>query len=157
MTDRDDGTAGLAERTMVITREIAAPLALVWRAWTDPDALAQWWGPAGYSCRTKRIDLRTGGEWLFDMIGPDGTVYPNHHAALVHEPMQRISYRLLAGENGPEHAAATAAFEDFGGRTRVTLSMVFVTQAEHDGAKSFGADKLGLETLGKLAAHLGVA
>ena len=52
---------------------------MVWGAWMNPETLPQWWGPEGFSCRTKRIDLRAGGEWVFDMIAPDGTVFPNHH------------------------------------------------------------------------------
>ena len=66
-----------ADRTMLITRTIRAPARLVWGAWMNPETLPQWWGPDGYSCRTSRIDLREGGEWVFDMIGPDGTVWPN--------------------------------------------------------------------------------
>ncbi len=144
-----------ADRTLVIERVIAAPVAAVWAAWTDPQALPKWWGPDGFSCRTARIDLREGGEWVFDMIGPDGTVYPNHHRYTRHEPGRRIDYRLLWGENGPLHAEASATFEDLGGRTRVVLSMVFVSAAECETAKGFGALQLGLQTLGKLAAFVG--
>ena len=50
---------------------------------------------------------------------------------------------------------AVATFEDLGGKTRVTLRMVFVTREEHDNAKGFGAVELGLQTLGKLARHVG--
>ena len=74
-----DNLAGVAGRTMVLQRVIKAPRPVVWGAWTNPDTLPRWWGPDGFSCRTKRIDLRTGGEWVFDMIAPDGTVFPNHH------------------------------------------------------------------------------
>src|SRR5690606_33553564 len=52
-----DSLAGLAARTMVLERVVRAPRSAVWRAWTDPAALPQWWGPDGYSCRTRRIDL----------------------------------------------------------------------------------------------------
>jgi uncharacterized protein YndB with AHSA1/START domain len=116
----------------------------------NPETLPQWWGPDGYSCRTQRIDLRGGGEWVFDMIGPDGTVYPNHH--IYHEVRtgERLGYALLWGENGPKHADAWASFEDQDGATRVTLGMVFSTTAEFQGAKGFGAIELGLQTLGKL-------
>src|SRR3984893_10454907 len=69
-----DNLAGAAERTMVLQRVIHAPRSIVWGAWVNPDTLPRWWGPEGFSCRTKRIDLRAGGEWVFDMIAPDGTV-----------------------------------------------------------------------------------
>jgi len=142
--------AGVAERTMLLQKDIHAPRSAVWAAWMNSETLPQWWGPDGFSCRTQRIDLRAGGEWVFDMIGPDGTVYPNHH--LYHDVRheERIGYSLLWGENGPKHADAWASFEDIDGATRVTLGMVFSTEAEFQDAKGFGAVELGLQTLGKL-------
>jgi len=77
-----------------------------------------------------RTDLRAGGEWVFDMIGPDGTVFPNHHLYNEVRPEERIGYALLWGENGPKHADAWAAFEEQDGATKVTLGMVFSTAAE---------------------------
>jgi len=145
-----DNLALAAERTMVLQKVIRAPRNVVWKAWMNPETLPLWWGPEGFSCRTKRIDLRQGGEWVFDMIGPDGTVYPNHHQYGEVKPEERLGYTLLWGENGPKHADAWASFEDQDGFTKVTLGMVFSTAAEFQNAKGFGAIELGLETLGKL-------
>ncbi len=150
-----DNLAGVAARTLVMKRRIGAPRAVVWSAWTDPAALPHWWGPDGYSCRTRRIDLRAGGEWVFDMIGPDGTVWPNHHRFREIRPEERIGYTLLWGENGPKHADAWAAFDEEDGVTTVTLGMVMSTLAEFQAAKGFGAVDLGLQTLGKLARFVG--
>ncbi len=152
-----DNLAAVAERTMVLSRVIKAPRQVVWGAWADPDALPQWWGPDGFTCRTDRIDLRTGGGWVFDMIAPDGTVFPNHHLYGEVRPEERIAYSLLWGENGPKHADAWATFEEADGATTVTLGMVFSTSAEYAEAKGFGAEKLGLQTLGKLARFVGAA
>jgi uncharacterized protein YndB with AHSA1/START domain len=145
-----DNLSGVAERTMVLQRTIRAPRARVWGAWMNPQTLPQWWGPDGFSCRTQRIDLRTGGEWVFDMIGPDGTVYPNHHRYHEVRPEERFGYTLHWGENGPKHADAWAAFEERDGATQVTLGMVFSTADEYREAKGFGAIELGQQTLGKL-------
>jgi uncharacterized protein YndB with AHSA1/START domain len=145
-----DNLAATAERTMVLQRVIRAPRNLVWGAWMNAETLPQWWGPDGYSCRTKRIDLRANGEWVFDMIGPDGTVYPNHHLYGEVRPEERFGYALLWGENGPKHADAWASFEDHADGTKVTLAMVFSTAAEFQNAEGFGAIELGLQTLGKL-------
>lgn len=142
----------IAARTLVIERVIQAPVALVWGAWMNAESLPTWFGPAGFSCRTKRIDLRAGGEWVFDMIGPDGTVYPNHHRYGAVEALARIEYTLLWGENGPKHADATATFEDQGGATKVTLSMVMATVEEATNARNFGAVEMGQQTLAKLEA-----
>lgn len=145
-----DNLAGVAERTMVLQRVIRAPRSVVWNAWMNNETLPRWWGPDGYSCRTKRIDLRAGGEWVFDMIGPDGTVYPNHHRYGEVRTEERFGYTLLWGENGPKHADAWASFEDQDGFTKVTLGMVMSTAAEFQAAKGFGAIELGMQTLGKL-------
>jgi uncharacterized protein YndB with AHSA1/START domain len=148
-------TAPHDDHTMRIERLIAAPVAAVWRAWINPQTLPQWWGPDGFSCRTTRIDLRSGGEWVFDMIGPDGTVFPNHHRYSLIRPMDRIAYTLLWGENGPKHADALVTLEDRGAATLVVLSMTFLSAAEYANAKGFGAEALGLQTLGKLARAAG--
>lgn len=154
-----DQLAGLSQRMMVLERVIAAPRDAVWKAWTNPETLPLWWGPEGYSCRTSRIDLRTGGEWVFDMIAADGRVFPNHHRYHVMTPQSALSYSLLWGENGPKHADAWAGFEDVAGTggtaTRVTLAMAFATGAELQDALDFGAAALGAETLGKLARFVG--
>ncbi len=148
MTSADD-------RTMVLERVIRAPVSIVWGAWMNPVSLPQWWGPDGFSCRTTRIDLREGGEWVFDMTAPDGTVFPNHHRYTLVQPEERIDYTLLWGENGPKHADASASFADEGKVTRVILRMVFLTPEEFEHARGFGAVELGLQTLGKLARFVG--
>jgi uncharacterized protein YndB with AHSA1/START domain len=147
--------AGAAERTMILRRVIRAPRSMVWQAWMTPETLPKWWGPDGFSCRTTRIDLRTGGDWVFDMIGPDGTVFPNHHRYGEVRAEERIAYALLWGENGAKHADAWASFDEADGATTVTLGMVFSTAAEFQTARGFGAVELGLQTLGKLARFVG--
>ena len=150
-----DNLAEVAGRTMVLHRVIAAPRPVVWGAWMNPETLPEWWGPEGFSCRTKRIDLRPGGDWVFDMIAPDGTVFPNHHRYHEIRAEERIAYALLWGENGAKHADAWALFEEADGATAVTLGMVFSTAAEFQQAKGFGAVELGMQTLGKLARFVG--
>ena len=145
----------ISDRTMTLERVIKAPVEVVWGAWINPVALPQWWGPEGFSCRTKRIDLRTGGEWVFDMIGPDGKVWPNHHRYGLVQPTVRVEYTLHWGEDGPKHADASVAFTDLGGATRVTLAMIFASAQEYEDAKGFGAVELSLQTLGKLARFVG--
>lgn len=146
---------GVAERTILFHRVIRAPVPVVWGAWMNAESLPKWWGPEGFSCRNSRIDLRAGGEWVFDMIGPDGTVFPNHHRYGAVIPEARLDYTLHWGENGPKHADAWASFDDVDGATRVTLGMVMATAQEYRDAKGFGAVELGLQTLGKLARIVG--
>lgn len=62
------------EHNMIhVEREFAAPLATVWQAWTQADILDQWWAPKPYVARTSHMDFRTGGHWLYAMVGPDGS------------------------------------------------------------------------------------
>lgn len=145
----------VAARSMLLKRVINAPVERVWGAWVNAETLPQWWGPEGFSCTTRRIDLRAGGEWVFDMIAPDGTVFPNHHRYLRIEPQARIDYALLWGENGPKHADAWIEFTPIDGGTEVTLGMAMASAKEWAEAKGFGAEALGLQTLGKLARFIG--
>src|SRR5260370_36757997 len=57
---------------MVVTRVFDAPRELVWKAWTDPKYVMQWWGPKGFSCPACEIDFRVGGKFRFCMRTPDG-------------------------------------------------------------------------------------
>jgi hypothetical protein len=54
-----------------------APRELVWKAWTDPKHLINWFGPKGFTNTFHEIDIKPGGVWKFTMHGPDGTDYPN--------------------------------------------------------------------------------
>ena len=55
-----------------ITREFAAPKPKVWAAWTQSELLEQWWAPKPWKARTKTMDFREGGHWLYAMVGPKG-------------------------------------------------------------------------------------
>lgn len=118
-----------------------------------PEVLPMWFGPKGFSCQTKEIDLQPGGVWILDMIGPDGTVYPNRHRIVAHDRPHRIEY-LLDGGGGPHDDApieVVVTMEAVPEGTRLTLHMTFPTAAHRNGAAEFGAEELGHETLEKLA------
>lgn len=59
-------------RTITIKREFAAERALVWDAYTKAEILDQWWAPKPWKTRTKSMDFRDGGTWLYAMVGPKG-------------------------------------------------------------------------------------
>lgn len=63
--------------TFSTNRHYAASPAQVFAAMADPQRLARWWGPDGFSNRFQVFEFQPGGRWVFDMVGPDGTVYPN--------------------------------------------------------------------------------
>ena len=68
MTER---TTNLLEN-LEITRIFDAPRKLVWKAWTDPEIVMQWWGPKGFTSPACKIDFRVGGQYLYCMRTPDG-------------------------------------------------------------------------------------
>lgn len=59
-------------KTITVKREFAAELPLVWDAYTKPEILDQWWAPKPWKARTKTMDFREGGYWLYAMVGPQG-------------------------------------------------------------------------------------
>lgn len=63
----------LANKKLVVTRRFNAPVEQVWKAWTESELLDQWWAPKPWKARTKHMDFREGGFWLYAMHGPDGT------------------------------------------------------------------------------------
>lgn len=65
--------------TFRTTREIRATVEDVFAAFSDPERLARWWGPAGFSNEFTICEFKTGGRWSFVMIGPDGHKYPNEN------------------------------------------------------------------------------
>ncbi len=66
-------TKDLANKKLIITRDFDAPVAKVWEAWTDRNLLDSWWAPKPYKARTKSMDFRPGGLWLYAMVGPDNS------------------------------------------------------------------------------------
>jgi uncharacterized protein YndB with AHSA1/START domain len=67
-------TKDLANKQLVVEREFDAPVALVWRAWTESNLLDQWWAPRPWKAETKKMDFREGGSWMYGMKGPEGEV-----------------------------------------------------------------------------------
>src|SRR5713226_3337591 len=87
-------------RTVVITRVFDAPRELVWKAWTDPKHLAQWWGPKAFTNPTVEVDARPGGKIWIVMRGPKDTAFDNDFpmSGTVHEvvPPERLVFTAIA-------------------------------------------------------------
>ena len=61
-----------ANRQLRITKLLAAPVEQVWQVWTNPEHIANWWGPAGFTSTIQKMEVAAGGEWRLTMVGPDG-------------------------------------------------------------------------------------
>lgn len=76
MAARNESAKAPAKRGLTVTRVIPAPPDLVFKAWIDPQQLAQWWGPKGFTNPVCEMDVRPDGAMRIEMRAPDGTVYP---------------------------------------------------------------------------------
>ncbi len=65
-----DFTVNKEKNTVNVKREFNADLELAWEAWTNPEILDQWWAPKPYKNKTKSMDFREGGMWLYSMTSP---------------------------------------------------------------------------------------
>jgi uncharacterized protein YndB with AHSA1/START domain len=142
------------DRQLTLSRLFRASPAQVWKAWTDPDILPRWFGPAGFTCMTKEIDLREGGIWRFDMVG-HGRTFPNRHRFTRYLPHSRIEYLLDddSDTSPPFEVVVTLTPHDEG--TQLVQVMTFPTVEKRDEAVGYNAVALGQTTLDKLAAILG--
>jgi uncharacterized protein YndB with AHSA1/START domain len=154
MVASESEARAMQDREIVITRILNAPHELVFKVWTDPDHLIHWWGPEGFTNTFHEIDVRPGGVWRFVMHGPDGVDYDNKVEFIEVVEPERLVYRHGddTGESEPFHVTVT--FADDGGKTRLTLRMLFGSAAERDRSIGFGAVEGGNSTLDRLAAYL---
>jgi uncharacterized protein YndB with AHSA1/START domain len=117
----------------VISRMFDAPRALVWKAWTEPERLKQWWSPKGFTTHTCKVDLRPGGMFLYGMRAPDGAeVWGRFIYREIVAPEKLdfiVSFSNPAGgvtrhpwsESWPLHTRSIVTFEEQGGRTKVSV------------------------------------
>lgn len=145
-----------SNRTLVISRIINAPRALVFKVWTDPRHIAQWWGPNGFTNTIKNMKVKPGGEWTFIMHGPDGTDYPNKivYSEVVY-PERLVYMHSDDIEIDPQVFHVTVTFEELDGKTKLTMNTTFSSAEELEKViKEFGALEGGNQTLNKLEEHM---
>jgi uncharacterized protein YndB with AHSA1/START domain len=150
MTDTSD-------REIVISRVFDAPRELVWKAWTEPEHNAKWWGPDGFTTKIEEMDLRPGGVWKLTMYGPDGAEYPNKSVFVEVVKYERIVFTHGGARKGGPGAnfTATWTFEVEGAGTKLTGRLVFPTAEARDlVVREYGAIEGGKQTLAKLADYL---
>ena len=138
-----------AGRAFVHSRVIDAPRERVFRAFTDPERLARWWGPNGFSNTFETFDLRPGGAWRFVMHGPDGANYPNESVFVEVVEPERVVLEHLSGH----HFTMTLTFTDAGGQTLVGWRQVFDTAAERERIAAF-VTPANEQNLDRLAAEV---
>lgn len=145
---------GTSDREITITRHMRALQALVWKACTEAAHIDRWWGPDGFTNRTIRMDFRAGGEWEYNMTGPDGKVWPNLITYREIVPMSRIAYDHGDPAN-PKQFEGELRFDQKDDGTLVTLRTVFPTKEARDFVvENVGAIEGGKQTLAHLAEYV---
>lgn len=122
-----DPTTTTADQQVVITREFDAPPEAVFRAWTDPDEVAAWYGPEHFETPRAgiRIDLRVGGRYELTMVQRGG----GREFAIGYEIVELVEPELLVLRSDPlpgmgmhEPTVTRVELHDIGGRTRMVLT-----------------------------------
>jgi uncharacterized protein YndB with AHSA1/START domain len=91
----------LDDHAFTLTRWFDAPRDRVWRAWTDPRELAQWWGPHGYTNPEVEADFRPGGRLRILMRSPEGVDFPAVGEFLEVDPPSRLVFTDDVGDEAP--------------------------------------------------------
>ncbi|HZX07562.1 SRPBCC family protein [Kribbella sp.] len=144
-----------ADREVVISRTINAPRELVFEVFTEVRHLSQWWGPAGFSTKTRSFEFRVGGDWDFVMHGPDGTEYQEWITFSEIDPPERIALMHGEARNDPNAFASVLTFEPEGDQTRIVMYTLFPTKELRDEAvEKYHAIEAGEQTVDNLAAYV---
>ncbi len=138
-----------SDREIVTTRVFDAPREVVFQAWTNPDRLAQWWGPKDFTNTFQEFDMKPGGTWRFVMHGPDGVDHKNESVFVEVVRPERIVFQHVSGPR----FQLTASFAEQAGKTRLTWRMLFESAAECDRVKTFAVEA-NEQNLDRLVAQL---
>ncbi len=139
------------DREITATRVFDAPRELVFKVWTDPKHIVQWWGPKGFTNTIHKMDVKPGGVWEFVMHGPDGVDYKNKIIYTEVVKPERIVYSHVSGPLFD----VTVTFTEQGNKTKLTMQMLFKTAAARNATvKKYGAVEGLNQTLDRLKEHL---
>ncbi len=131
-----------ADRDLVLTRLIDAPRAKLFKAWTDPALLTQWFAPLPWTTPRAELDVRPGGASLVVMAGPDGTEMPNPGVYLDVVENERIvftdAYVDAWTPSRKPMMTVILTFEDEAGKTRYTARVRHWTVADREAHEAMG-------------------
>jgi uncharacterized protein YndB with AHSA1/START domain len=131
--------SGAGKRELVITRVFDAPRELVWKAFADPKAAGQWWGPRNFTTPILELDVRPGGKWRAVMRSPEGKEYPQHGVYREIVPPERLVFTLIWDDEGPgSEMLCTFTFAEQGKRTKMVFRKGPFTSAEHEKGEKQG-------------------
>src|SRR5690349_21332365 len=140
------------DREIVLTRVLEAPRELVFRMWLEREHITRWFGPRGYACTTHEMDARVGGRWRFDMVSPDGKLYPNLIEYVeIAQPERLVFFHGTGQDDDPNRFHVTITFDEQSNKkTVMTMRQLHPSKERRAWAIGFGAVELGFQTLDKL-------
>jgi uncharacterized protein YndB with AHSA1/START domain len=136
--------------TFSTSRQLAKSPSAVFAAIQDAARLARWWGPKGFSNRFTEFEFREGGRWVFDMVGPDGTVYPNES---VFEHIA-VDQQVVIRHTCQPHFQLTITLEPHDGGTLLHWDQLFDDPAVAQAVRHI-VELANEENLDRLSAELG--
>lgn len=147
----ENNQSNTADRELRLTRTLDAPVELVWEVWTQPEHIAEWWGPNGFTNTISKMEIEPGGEWDLVMHGPDGTDYKNQSVFKEVVPLKKIVYEHVSSPK----FIATIEFEAKGERTFLSWHMLFESREQFvQVVKTFKADEGLKQNIEKLNRYL---
>jgi uncharacterized protein YndB with AHSA1/START domain len=156
MSAQTEITKDVANKKIHVTREFAAALEKVWKAWTDVSVLEQWWAPKPWKAVSKSYDFSEGGFWLYAMMGPNGeTAWCRVNFKTIAPQQSFTSTALFCDENGvvnpdfpPMHWLVT--FHAAGDATRVVAELTFDSETDLEKIVAMGFEEGFTMALGNL-------
>ena len=134
--------AGISDRQLVLTRIFDAPPEKVFRAWTEPDLLKQWFAPLPWTTPRAEIDLRPGGANLIVMRNPEGEEFPNSGVYLEVVKNERLvftdAYTRAWEPSEQPFMTVVLTFENAGGKTHYTARVLHWTVADRQRHEEMG-------------------
>jgi uncharacterized protein YndB with AHSA1/START domain len=127
----------LAKRTLTLKRTFNAPVELVWEAWTQPEHIAQWWGPKGMKTNVVEHDFRVGGKWKYTMKMPDGSDFIGDGIYLAIVRLEKI-FTSANFKPMTEGVELRALFKKNGQKTDFTFSVVHPTEEYRNQQEKMG-------------------
>ncbi|MFN3454329.1 MAG: SRPBCC domain-containing protein [Pseudobdellovibrio sp.] len=137
-----------------LLRVFNAPAKLVWEAWTEDQHVSHWWGPRGFTLTTQSKNLKTGGQWIYTMHGPDGTDYPNITTYFEVEPYKRLVYNHGATADREALFKVTVEFKEVHNKTHMDMTMTLATEEAAQEIKKFIKQAGGDSTWDRLSEYV---
>ena len=150
--------APTSDRELVLTRLIDAPREKVYRAWTEPELMKQWFAPRPWTTPVVETDVRPGGSNLIVLRGPNGEEFPNRGVYLEVVPNRRLvitdAYTRAWEPSEKPFMTVIVTFDDEGAKTRYTARALHWTVADREAHEKMGFHEGWTQCAEQLAAFV---